>query len=196
MADFADDDNHSDAQLIAASCVGHLAAFERLYRRHHARVYALCWRLCGNDAHWAEDVLQETFVQAWRKLDDFRGEAAWTSWLHRLAVNIVLAELRRSSTRLRLLSDSLPHEDIAITAGETHAGQDLEAVIASLPPRARLVLVLHELHGYSHAEIAALSGMAEGTSRAQLNRARKLMRQYLQQDLAIYDQGEEVKPRV
>ncbi len=196
MADPASVEYPADAALIAACRKGDLAAFEQLYRRHHARIYALCWRLCANDAHQAEDVLQETFVQAWRKLDGFRGDAAWTTWLHRLAVNIVLAEKRRGSHRLRMVSDTLPSEGIAMAPNESHADHDLEAAIASLPPRARLVLVLHELHGYSHVEISAMCNMAEGTSRAQLNRARKLMRQYLRQDLAIHNQGEEEKPHV
>jgi len=175
-------------------------AFEQLYRRHHARIYALCWRLCGHDTQQAEDTLQETFIQAWRKLSGFRGDAALTTWLHRLAVNIVLAERRLGSAKLRRLSeampDDLPAAKLAGTAAESHADQDLESVIACLPPRARLVLVLHELHGYSHGEIADMSGMAEGTSRAQLNRARRLMRQHLQQDLAIHERGQEVTPHV
>jgi len=200
MTSTACNQQSTDKDLIAASRAGNLAAFEQLYRRHQSRVYALCWRLCGNDAHWAEDVLQETFVQAWRKLSDFRGEAALTTWLHRLAVNNVLAERRLGSARLRMVSDSLPSEDMLAAADDTHADQDLEedleAAIASLPPRARLVLVMHELHGYSHIEIARMSGMAEGTSRAQLNRARKLMQQHLQQDLAVNNQGREVKSHV
>ncbi|GAB4123194.1 MAG: sigma-70 family RNA polymerase sigma factor [Wenzhouxiangellaceae bacterium] len=186
----------TDQDLIAASSAGDQSAFEQLFRRHHARIYALCWRLCGNDVHWAEDVLQDTFVQAWRKLGEFRGESALTTWLHRLAVNIVLAERRRGSARLRQLSDPMANEDMAVATGETHADHDLEAAIASLPPRARLVLVLHELHGYSHVEIASMSGMAAGTSRAQLNRARKLMQQHLQQDLAVNKQGQEVNTHV
>ena len=186
----------TDLDLIAASSAGDQSAFEQLFRRHHARIYALCWRLCGNDVHWAEDVLQDTFVQAWRKLGEFRGESALTTWLHRLAVNIVLAERRRGSARLRQLSDPMANEDVAVAAVETHADHDLEAAIASLPPRARLVLVLHELHGYSHVEIASMSGMAAGTSRAQLNRARKLMQQHLQQDLAVNNQGQEVNTHV
>lgn len=186
------DKQSTDEALIAASRAGDQLAFEQLFRRHHARIYALCWRLCGNDAHWAEDVLQDTFVQAWRKLGEFRGESALGTWLHRLAVNMVLAERRRVSARMRQLSDSMTSEDTVAAAGETHADHDLEAAIASLPPRARLVLVLHELHGYSHIEIASMSGMAEGTSRAQLNRARKLMQKHLQQDLAIDQQGREV----
>jgi len=196
MAVTASDEYPADKALIAASRNGDQAAFEHLYRRHHARIYALCWRLCANNAHQAEDVLQETFMQAWRKLDGFRGEAAWTTWLHRLAVNVVLAERRRGSHRLRMASDTLLSEDIAEATNESHADHDLEAAIASLPLRARLVLVLHELHGYSHVEISAMCNMAEGTSRAQLNRARKLMRQHLQQDLALHNQCEEVKPHV
>jgi RNA polymerase sigma-70 factor (ECF subfamily) len=196
MVSAACNQQSTDKDLIAASLAGNLAAFEQLYRRHQPRVYALCWRLCGNDPHWAEDVLQETFVQAWRKLSGFRGEAALTTWLHRLAVNIVLAERRRGSARLRMASDPMPSEDLVVAADDTHADQDLEAAIASLPPRARLVLVMHELHGYSHGEIAGMSGMAEGTSRAQLNRARKLMQQHLQQDLAVNNQGREVKSHV
>ncbi|MBU1189308.1 MAG: RNA polymerase sigma factor [Gammaproteobacteria bacterium] len=186
----------TDLDLIAASSAGDQSAFEQLFRRYHARIYALCWRLCGNDVHWAEDVLQDTFVQAWRNLGEFRGESALTTWLHRLAVNIVLAERRRGSARLRQLSDPMANEDVAVAAGETHADHDLEAAITSLPPRARLVLVLHELHGYSHVEIASMSGMAAGTSRAQLNRARNLMQQHLQQDLAVNNQGQEVNTHV
>ncbi|MDA3934465.1 MAG: sigma-70 family RNA polymerase sigma factor [Gammaproteobacteria bacterium] len=186
----------TDLDLIAASRAGSKVAFEQLYRNHYQRIYALCWRLCGCDWHWAEDVLQETFVQAWRKLSEFRGEAALTTWLHRVAVNIVLAERRRGSARLRMASDPLPVQDITVAPGETHADHDLEAAIASLPPRARLVLVLHELHGYSHVEIADMSKMAEGTSRAQLNRARKLLKQYLHKDLACNSNGREVNQHV
>ncbi len=173
----------TDQALIAACLDGDAAAFECLYRRHHARIYALCWRLCGSDAHWAEDVLQETFVQAWRKLADFRGTAALTTWLHRLAVNIVLAERRRGSARLRQCSDVELSANSAVTAAETHADHDLEAAIANLPQRARLVLVLHELHGYSHVEIGHMSNMASGTSRAHLHRARQLLKQALHKDV-------------
>lgn len=164
-------------ELVRLARAGRLDAFERLYRRHHARIYALCVRLHrGHDQ--AEDSLQDAFVQAWQRLADFRGEAEFSTWLHRIAVNAALANLRRAGRRDRHLAvvDDDAWFDAPAPAGDTDAALDLEAAIAHLPDGARIALVLHDVEGYSHEQIAALTGLAVGTTKAQLHRARRLLR--------------------
>lgn len=167
----------SDAELVEQARRGQLDAFERLYRRHHARVYALCVRLHRGHEQ-AEDSLQDAFVLAWQRLADFRGEAEFSTWLHRIAVNAALANLRRLGRRDRHLAvvDDDAWFDAPAPAGDTDAVLDLEAAIALLPDGARVALVLHDVEGYSHEEIAALTGLAVGTTKAQLHRARRLLR--------------------
>lgn len=155
---------------------GDVGAFEQLYRRYVNRVYALCLRMTG-DRERAERLTQDAFVTAWRNLASFRGESAFSTWLHRVAVNIVLQDQR---SRGRELERSILH-------GETEAPSatppspmdvriDLERAIAALPEGARTVFVLHDVEGYTHREIAEMTGIAEGTSKAQLHRARKLLK--------------------
>ena len=171
-----------DQDWVDRAREGDLAAFEALYRRHSARIHGLVWRLCGGDHGLAEDLLQEAFVRAWQKLDRFRGESRFGTWLHRLSANVALSDRRSRLRRARIESpmDELA-ERTAVGAHDVSAGQhqDLEQAIRALPHRARSVLVLYDLEGYSHAEIAALTGMAEGSSKAQLHRARKLLREAL-----------------
>ncbi len=166
--------------LIAASLQGDCNSFAVLYRQHRDRIYALCWRMCAGNRALAEDLTQEAFVQAWRKLASFRGESAFGTWLHRLAVNVVLGDKRRQSRRLQTVSDADQISEATQGAQDWQGGdQDLERAIARLPERARAVLILNAIEGYSHAEISAATGMAEGSSKAQLHRARQLLRQWL-----------------
>ena len=162
---------------------GDQAAFEMLYRAQRDRIYALCWRLCGGDAGVAEDLVQEAFIRAWNKLDLFRGDSAFGTWLHRLAANVALSDRRIRLRRIRretALDETL--ERTVAGARDITAGlsRDLESAIAGLPERARSVLVLYDIEGYQHAEIAELTGMAVGSSKAQLHRARKLVREALE----------------
>ena len=158
---------------------GDTVAFERLDRAHAGRINALVWRLCGTDAALAEDLVQEAFIRAWNKLHLFEGKSAFGTWLHRLAANVALSDRR---IRVRRVARELPMDD---TVERTAMGErdlqvglraDLEQAIAGLPERARTVLVLFDIEGYRHEEIAQLTGMAVGSSKAQLHRARKLVR--------------------
>lgn len=175
--------NHDDeAELVELARSGDCAAFEQLYRQHRNRIYALLWRLCGGDAALAEDLMQESFVRAWMKLDSFRSESRFGTWLHRLSVNVALSDRR---IRMRRVEREVAIEgavDRALKgADDVYADDqmDLEQAIAGLPERARTVLVLYDIEGYSHAEIAGIAGMAVGSSKAHLHRARKLLREEL-----------------
>lgn len=175
-------DHDDDSGLVASATLGDRAAFEKLYRRHRDRIFGLMWRLCGGDRTLAEDLLQEAFVRAWQKLDSFRGESKFGTWLHRLSANVALSDRRsrmRRLTRETVLDE--PIERSATGEKDVYAGQrmDLEKAISRLPERARTVLVLYDVEGYSHAEIAEISGMAVGSSKAQLHRARNLVREEL-----------------
>ena len=171
-----------DREQVRRACAGDRGAFENLYSRHRNRVYGIVWRLSGGDSALAEDLLQEAFVRAWQKLDSFRGESLFATWLHRLAVNVALSDRRIRIKRLeRETALEGAAERTAAGAKDVYAGErmDLEQAIASLPERARTVLVLYDIEGYSHAEIAEMAGMAVGSSKAQLHRARKLVRDRL-----------------
>lgn len=167
-----------DAALARRAAAADLAAFEQLYRRHHARVHGVIVRLVGQAGARAEDLTQEAFVRAWQALPTFRFESAVSTWLHRLAVNTALMELRARRGKPGLDDEealaSLPSAD---TAGNTMLGRDLARAVATLPPRARAVLVLHDVEGWKHEEIAVELGMAVGSSKAQLHRARNLLRE-------------------
>ncbi|NCF62756.1 MAG: sigma-70 family RNA polymerase sigma factor [Gammaproteobacteria bacterium] len=172
-----------DAELVEKAGQGDRLAFETLYRRHRDRIYGLLWRLCGGDPSLAEDMLQEAFVRAWNKLDSFRGEARFSTWLHRLSANVALSDRR---SRMRRLSRETELEGtverLATGEKDVYADKrmDLEQAISRLPERARTVLILYDVEGYSHAEIAEIAGMAVGSSKAQLHRARKLVRKELE----------------
>ena len=167
----------SDAALAAA---GDRRAFERLYRAHVDRVYALCVRMVA-DRSLAEELTQDVFVRAWEKLALFRGESSFGTWIHRLTVNLVLNRRDSDGRRDRRTVDDAATID-ALPARPLAPGDrmDLEKAIAGLPPGARRVFVLHDVEGYRHEEIAELLGITSGGSKAQLHRARLLLREALQ----------------
>ena len=158
---------------------GDADAFGQVYRDHAGRVYALCLRMSG-DTVAARELTQDVFVQAWEKLPGFRGAAAFGTWLHRLAVNVVLMRWRTDGRRGETaLPDDGEAGTVAIRDASPALRMDLETAIAALPPGARQVLVLFDIEGYGHAEIAHMMGIAEGTSKAHLFRARRLLREAL-----------------
>jgi RNA polymerase sigma-70 factor (ECF subfamily) len=169
------------SDLVRLAQQGDHGAFEQLYRLHVGRVYALCLRLSG-DATEARTLTQDAFVRAWEGLATFRGDSEFSSWLHRLTVNVVLADRRAAARRERRVaadSDAAAYE-LGASEQWTPERLDLEQAIAALPPGARAVFVLYDIEGYDHGEIAKLVGIAPGTSKAQLHRARRLLREALQ----------------
>jgi RNA polymerase sigma-70 factor, ECF subfamily len=178
----SDEDRRAEERrLVDQARAGDMAAFEELYRLNVGRVYALCMRMAG-DASLAEELAQDVFVRAWERLGTFRGESAFSSWLHPITVNVALSERRarrRRTARVMTTDDLAPFEKPTRAPGP-EAGMDLEKALATLPPGARSVFVLHDVEGYRHQEIAELTGVAEGTSKAQLHRARRMMREALE----------------
>lgn len=168
-------------ELVARAQAGDQTAFRDLYRQHAGRVYALCLRLTG-DASAAEERTQDVFVRLWDKLRSFRGDSAFSSWVHRIAVNVVLTERRATGRREQRVMTAADPETLERPRGDSLVGLsiDLERAIAELPDGAREVFVLYDVEGYGHAEIARLVGIAEGTSKAQLFRARRLLREKLE----------------
>ncbi|MFQ5982638.1 MAG: RNA polymerase sigma factor [Woeseiaceae bacterium] len=157
------------------------SAFESLYRLHVDKVYGLCLRMTGNVSE-AEDCTQEAFIQAWNKLSKFRGDSAFATWLHRIAVNSVLARMRKSrreQDRIQAVTDISPAPEIE---GDSANFEDLQKAVDELPDRARHVFVLHAVYGYSHDETGDMLGIATGTSKAQLHRAKRLLAQQLKQN--------------
>lgn len=167
--------------LVDSARRGSTAAFEALYRDHVGKVYGLCLRMTANHAT-AEDCTQEAFVQAWRNLPDFAGRSAFGTWLHRIAVNTVLAQGRRRSERLgsEASAEDEAHALADPATGDAAIVLDLEAAIRGLPAGARQALVLVGLYGYSHEEAADMLGIAVGTCKSQLHRARQLLDERLQ----------------
>jgi RNA polymerase sigma-70 factor (ECF subfamily) len=167
--------------LVESAKRGATAAFATLYRNHVGKVYGLCLRMTANRAT-AEDCTQEAFIQAWRSLPAFEGRSAFGTWLHRIAVNAVLAQGRKRHEQLG--ADASAEEPVAVLAdpavGDDGAVLDLEQAIGRLPPGARQVLVLVGLYGYSHEEAAAMLGIAVGTCKSQLHRARQLLGERLE----------------
>jgi RNA polymerase sigma-70 factor (ECF subfamily) len=169
-----------EGALVRRASAGDARAFERLYREHSGRVYGLCLRMT-RDAAMAEDCVQETFINAWRALASFQTRSSLSTWLHRIAVNVVLTRRRRVATDRVLVEEEADagYEGpwVLETPLEVRA---IESAIASLPQGARDVVVLHAIYGYSHEEAARMLGIAEGTCKAQLHRARKLLRERLE----------------
>lgn len=163
---------------VTLAARGDSSAFERLYRTHVTRVHNLARRMLGS--HEADEVTQDVFVRTWQKLSQFRGDSAFTTWLHRLAVNVVI-ERRRSFAiqRERMLDDPAALDGVVVPPARGDLAVDFEAAIEQLPPGAREIFVLHDVEGYKHREIATMLDVTTGTSKRQLHRARMLMRKHL-----------------
>jgi len=176
-------DRSGELRWVERARNGDPRAFEQLYRNTIDQVYGLCLRMTGNTAE-AEDCAQEAYIQAWNKLDRFRGDSAFSTWMHRVAVNAVLGRMRKSrreQDRIRAVSDTAPARESVPDDGEA---RDIERAINELPSGARHVFVLHAVYGYSHGETGDMLGIAEGTSKAQLSRARRLLAQLLNLEVA------------
>ncbi|HWS88055.1 MAG TPA: RNA polymerase sigma factor [Pyrinomonadaceae bacterium] len=174
----------SDFALAQSAARGDMQAFEELFRKHRRLVYSLCLRMTQDVAE-AEDVTQEVFVLLFRKIGGFRGEANFTTWLHRLTVNQVLMRFRKNKSRRE---DSLedenvqPHESVRPSSPKASQMIDrmtLESAIAKLPPGYRAAFILHDIEGYEHEEVARILGCAVGTSKSQLHKARTKLRKLL-----------------
>jgi RNA polymerase sigma-70 factor (ECF subfamily) len=177
----------SDYQLAQSAAAGDMTAFEELYRRHNRRVYSLCFRMTQNQSE-AEDLMQEAFIQLFRKIGSFRGESAFTTWLHRLTVNQVLMHFRKRSVKLEKTTQE-GETPVQIVHGTANPNQmpvvdriALDKAIAQLPPGYRTVFVLHDVEGHEHEEIARMLNCAVGTSKSQLHKARMKLRGLLKQE--------------
>jgi RNA polymerase sigma-70 factor (ECF subfamily) len=167
--------DRADAALAAS---GETVAFERLYRRHVAHIHSLCRRMVGDADE--DDLAQEVFVRAWRKLGQFRGESAFSTWLYRLAVNVILARRQTIGSYRSRFGGGDPAELQVPARHMTHELRiDFESAIQRLPPGARDVFVLHDIEGYTHEEIGAMLEVTPGTSKSQLHRARMALREHL-----------------
>lgn len=177
----ATDSQEAERRLVERAAAGDRLAFERLYRLHVGRVFATVKRLVGGQVARAEELTQDAFVRAWRKLPEFRFESAFGTWLYRLAVNTALMDLRSRSGAEDLEDelDATAADVLPAPTSRTDVRIDLGRAVAALPPRARAVLVLHDVEGWRHEEIGTELGIAIGTSKATLHRARRLLREEL-----------------
>ena len=167
---------------IRRAQAGDVNAFELLYREHAGRIFALCLRLQAGNSAEATELMQDVFIKAWRRLATFRGDCAFSSWLHRMAVNTMLENARSDRRRIGRV---LPMDDTSLLPGAARSSgvelkMDMEDAIASLPRGARLAFVLHDVEGYQHQEIAEQLSVSVGTVKAQLHRARRLLRERLE----------------
>ena len=183
----------TEAEAIRLAQAGDAVAFEHLYQLHGRRVYALCLRMVGNPSD-AEDLMQEAFLQLFRKIGTFRGESAFSTWLHRMTVNVVLMRLRKKTLPAASLEETTepdeetggPRKDIGAPDLRLSGAVDrvnLERSIEKLPPGYRTVFVLHDVQGFEHNEIAGIMGCSVGNSKSQLHKARTRLRELLQEDL-------------
>lgn len=174
----------SDHALALAAGGGDMGAFEQLYERHNRRVYSLCLRMTQN-VQEAEDLAQEAFIQLFRKIGSFRGESAFTTWLHRLTVNQVLMHFRKRSVKVERTTEE-GDTPVQIVRGTEDPNRmpvidriSLDSALKQLPPGYRSVFVLHDIEGHEHEEIAKMLGVAVGTSKSQLHKARMKLRRLL-----------------
>ena len=168
----------NEVALVARAQGGSARAFEALYRANVDRVYGLCLRMTGNVSE-AEDCTQEAFIQAWNKLDKFRGDSAFGTWMHRIAVNVVLGRIRKSKRERDRIQVAVETASSPASIGDSGELRDLSDAIDRLPEGARHVFVLNAVDGYSHEESSDMLGIAVGTTKAQLHRARRLLAQQL-----------------
>ena len=169
-----------ETALVARATAGDSRAFEALYRAHVDRVYGLCLRMTGNVGE-AEDCAQEAFIQAWKKLGRFRGDSAFGTWMHRIAVNAVLGRIRKSKREQDRIQVAAEMASSPASLGDSGELRDLADAIDRLPEGARHVFVLNAVYGYSHEESSDMLGVAVGTTKAQLHRARRLLAQQLEE---------------
>ena len=163
---------------VALAAGGDPSAFERLYRTHVARIHSLARRMLG--PHEADEVTQDVFVRTWQKLHTFRGDAAFGTWLHRLAVNVVIERRRTFAVqRDRMIDDPTALDRVTVPPGRADLTVAFEQAIEHLPAGAREIFVLHDVEGYKHREIASMLDITSGTSKRQLHRARMLLRRQL-----------------
>ena len=170
-----------EADWIARAQQADTRAFERLYRMHIDKIYGLCLRMTGNVSE-AEDCAQEAFIQAWNKLDRFRGDSAFSTWLHRIAVNAVLGRMRKSKRERDRIQVAMEVASSPASIADDGEMRDLSDAVDRLPEGARHVFVLFAVYGYSHEEASGMLGIAPGTSKAQLHRARRLLVQQLEKE--------------
>lgn len=191
----------TEADAIRLAQAGDAKAFEFLYGLHGRRVYALCLRMVNNPSD-AEDLMQEAFLQLFRKIGTFRGESAFSTWLHRMTVNVVLMRLRKKALPVSSLEETTepdeetggPRKDIGAPDLRLSGAVDrvnLERSIEKLPPGYRTVFVLHDVQGYEHNEIAGIMGCSVGNSKSQLHKARTKLRDLLQED--VREQARQVR---
>lgn len=180
----------TNADVVRLAQQGDPVAFERIYRTHNRKVYTLCLRMVG-DRTDAEDLTQEVFLQLFRKIHQFRGESAFSTWLHRMSVNIVLMRFRKKSLAEQSLETITNPEDGSSPASKEFGGPDLrlngavdritlETAINELPPGYKTMFILHDVQGYNHDEIAGIFGCTAGNSKSQVHKARARLRELLQ----------------
>jgi RNA polymerase sigma-70 factor (ECF subfamily) len=176
------EDEAAALDSIRRAQAGDVDAFELLYREHAGRIFALCLRLEAGNSADATELMQDVFIKAWRRISTFRGDCAFASWLHRMTVNTMLENARSDRRRIARV---LPMDDTSLLPGAARSSgvelkMDMENAIASLPRGARLAFVLHDVEGYQHQEIAEQLSVSVGTIKAQLHRARRLLRERLE----------------
>lgn len=176
----------TDHVLTQKAASGDMQSFAELFERHNRRVYSLCLRMTQNQSE-AEDLAQEVFVQLFRKIGSFRGESAFTTWLHRLTVNQVLMHFRKKKVRDEKTTEDGETPDQVVTGTDNPSRMPvvdriaLDSAIAQLPPGYRAIFILHDVEGYEHEEIARMRGCSVGTSKSQLHKARMKLRRLLKQ---------------
>jgi RNA polymerase sigma-70 factor (ECF subfamily) len=175
------EDGATDFDLARLAALGNIAAFERLYERYHRRTYSLCLRMTSSQSE-SEDLTQEVFIQLFRKIGSFRGDSAFSTWLHRLTVNQVLMHFRRRSVKNEKTSDDgeMPEQIVPGTENQSKMPVldriALKRAIEQLPPGYKSAFVLHDVEGYEHEEVARILGISVGTSKSQLHKARLKLR--------------------
>jgi RNA polymerase sigma-70 factor (ECF subfamily) len=172
--------------LIARVKQGQQGAFKQLYQLHMRKVYALCLRLTGQPSQ-AEDVTQEVFIQVWRKIDTFNGDSSFSTWLHSLATNTTLSYLRKQKSWWQRMHETEDYERLSeqMEASAPPNLKDLQAALACLPERARIIFVLHAIEGYRQESIAQVLGITTGTVKAQFHRARQLLEHWLGENAGV-----------
>lgn len=181
---------NTDYTLAQKAASGDMQAFEELYQRHNRRVYSLCLRMTQNVSE-AEDLAQEVFIQLFRKIGSFRGESAFTTWLHRLTVNQVLMHFRKRSVKMERTTEEgeTPEQTVKGTENPNQMPVidriALDRAVAQLPPGYRTVFLLHDVEGHEHEEVARILNIAVGTSKSQLHKARMKLRSLLKQQISL-----------